>query len=75
MEGGEVGEVPIRTPEIKLEQFLKLADAVCAGGEAKHRIQAGEVTVNGEVETRRGRKLRAGDLVEIAGRRIRVGSC
>jgi ribosome-associated protein len=38
------------------------------------RIQAGEVRVNGEVETRRGRKLRPGDVVEIAGSRIQVAA-
>jgi ribosome-associated protein len=52
---------------IKLDQFLKLAGAVRSGGEAKHLIQGGSVTVNGEVEVRRGRKLRAGDVVIFAG--------
>jgi len=50
---------------IKLDQFLKLAQIVQTGGEAKIRIQAGEVRVNGEVETRRGRKLRHGDVVNV----------
>ena len=45
-------EVAISTPTIRLDQFLKLADAVQGGGEAKVRIQAGEVSVNGEPETR-----------------------
>lgn len=48
---------------IKLDQFLKLAQIVDSGGQAKHLIQAGFVRVNGEVETRRGRKLRHGDVV------------
>lgn len=48
---------------IKLDQFLKVQRLVQSGGEAKVRIQAGEVRVNGEVETRRGRKLRQGDVV------------
>src|SRR5262245_35910572 len=48
---------------IKLDQFLKLAGVVRSGGEAKHLIQGGGVKVNGEVEIRRGRKLRAGDVV------------
>jgi ribosome-associated protein len=48
---------------IKLDQFLKLAGVVRSGGEAKHLIQGGSVKVNGEVETRRGRKLRNGDVV------------
>lgn len=50
---------------IKLDQFLKLAQIVDSGGQAKHLIQAGFVRVNGEVETRRGRKLRHGDVVLI----------
>ena len=44
---------------IKLDQFLKLAQIAMTGGEAKAMIQDGMVKVNGEVETRRGRKLRA----------------
>lgn len=50
---------------IKLDQFLKLADIVQSGGEAKHLIQSGQVLVNGKVETRRGRKLRAGDVIVV----------
>lgn len=49
---------------ITLEEFLKLVDVVASGGEAKRLIQSGQVRVNGEVELRRGRKLRAGDRVE-----------
>lgn len=52
---------------IKLDQFLKLANLVGTGGEAKMLIQGGEVFVNGEVETRRGRKLRHGDTVTYLG--------
>ena len=48
---------------IKLDQFLKLADLVGSGGEAKHIIRSGLVQVNGIEETRRGRKLRNGDVV------------
>lgn len=51
--------------QIQLDQFLKLKNVVQSGGEAKHVIQSGLVKVNGEVETRRGRKLAVGDLVEI----------
>ena len=50
---------------IKLDQFLKFAGLVETGGQAKMLIQGGEVTVNGEVELRRGRKLNAGDRVEV----------
>ncbi len=52
---------------IKLDQFLKLANVVESGGQAKVLIQGGQVKVNGEVETRRGRKLRQGDAVEFEG--------
>lgn len=48
---------------IKLDQFLKLADLAGSGGEAKFLIRSGAVLVNGETETRRGRKLRNGDVV------------
>lgn len=50
---------------IDLDRFLKLVGAVGTGGEAKVRIQGGEVKVNAEVETRRRRKLIQGDAVEI----------
>lgn len=50
---------------IKLEQFLKLAQVAATGGQAKVLIQSGAVRVNGQVETRRGRKLRPGDQVMV----------
>ncbi len=52
---------------IRLGQFLKWVSLAGTGGEAKVLIQQGEVLVNGEVETRRGRQLVAGDRVEVAG--------
>ncbi len=52
---------------IKLDQFLKLADIVGSGGEAKQLIRSGVVQVNGAEEIRRGRKLRDGDTVTING--------
>ena len=55
----------IDTEFIKLDSFLKAVDAVCSGGEAKIIISEGMVQVNGEVELRRGRKLRPGDRVEL----------
>lgn len=57
---------------IKLDQFLKWQGLVETGGHAKQLIQGGEVRVNGEVETRRGRKLRTGDRVELAGQTVIV---
>ena len=59
--------IPIQTETIRLSQLLKLANVVQDGVEAKFRIADEEVSVNGEVETRRGRKLRNGDQVEFAG--------
>ena len=52
-------------PGTTLGRALKAAGLVGTGGEAKVLIQAGEVSVNGEVETRRGRKLEEGDVVEV----------
>lgn len=52
---------------IELDRFLKLAQIVSSGGEAKQLIRSGTVLVNGVVETRRGRKLRHGDRVEANG--------
>lgn len=64
--------VPITTEFIKLQDLLKLASLVSTGGEAKLRILEGEVTVNGEVCTMRGKKLRPGDVVAFAGRELTV---
>ena len=55
---------------IKLDQFLKLAQVVQTGGQAKQLIQGGYVSVNGIVETRRGRKLQVGDRVEVDGEEL-----
>lgn len=53
------------TDFIKLDQFLKLKGVAATGGQAKMMIQDGIVTVNGETETRRGKKLRTGDRVVV----------
>lgn len=58
-------KVEIYTEYIKLEQFLKLADIVSTGGEAKLFLLTNEIYVNNEVENRRGRKLYKGDVVKI----------
>jgi len=55
-----------------LGQALKAADLEGSGGEAKVLIQSGEVRVNGEVETRRGRRLKEGDVVEVGDERLEV---
>ena len=59
--------VPITTEYIKLESFLKLANAVESGGMAKNFILNEEVSVNGEICTMRGKKLRPGDRVSFDG--------
>jgi ribosome-associated protein len=64
--------VPIRDDSIRLGQFLKLANLVESGADAKAPIASGDVTVNGDVETRRGRQLRVGDVVAFAGRSAEV---
>lgn len=55
-----------------LGQALKASNVVGSGGEAKVLIQGGEVRVNGEVETRRGRKLEEGDVIEVGDERMEV---
>ena len=60
--------LPITTEYIKLQDLMKLADLVSTGGEAKLLVQEGEVLVNGEVCTMRGKKLRPGDVVDALGR-------
>lgn len=59
--------VKITTEYIKLDALLKFANVVATGGEAKITIQEGAVLVNGEVCTMRGKKIRPGDRVELAG--------
>ncbi len=56
-------ELKIDTETIELAQAIKRADWAQSGGEAKWLVQQGQVTVNGEVDTRRGRKLKSGDRV------------
>ena len=63
----ETTEIQIHTEFIKLQDLLKFAGAVETGGDAKLIIQEGRVTVNGEVCTMRGKKLRPGDRAAIDG--------
>ena len=65
-------DVPVRDGTIRLGQFLKLANLVESGGKAKPLVAEGAVTVNGEVETRRGRQLVSGDVVAVGGQSARV---
>jgi len=67
------GAEPDSTPNaLRLDHFLKLAADSGTGGQAKLLIQSGEVKVNGEVETRRRRKLIVGDVVETGGKQFPV---
>ncbi|HZO35814.1 MAG TPA: RNA-binding S4 domain-containing protein [Solirubrobacteraceae bacterium] len=68
----EPNEVAIRGEMIRLGQLLKLTDVVDSGGEAKALLAAGDVSVNGERERRRGRQLHDGDLVAVPGQLLRV---
>jgi ribosome-associated protein len=59
---------------IRLNDFLKLTGLVATGGEAKVRIQSGEVTLNGEIETRRRKQLVLGDVIEFMGETFEVSA-
>ncbi|MCI2050193.1 MAG: RNA-binding S4 domain-containing protein [Lachnospiraceae bacterium] len=67
-------DVRIRDEYIKLGQALKLAGFSDSGSGAKEEIGEGRVKVNGEEETRRGRKLRNGDIVEMEGKSFTIVS-
>jgi len=66
-------DVPIRDETIRLGQFLKLSGLIDSGADAKAVIADGLVVVNDEIERRRGRQLRSGDIVTFEGRGARVG--
>jgi ribosome-associated protein len=70
----EPRDVPIRERTIRLGQLLKLAGLAASGADARELVQEGAARVNGEVETRRGRQLHAGDVVTVAGDAVRVTS-
>ena len=65
-------KIKVAPPFIKLEQFLKFANIAETGGMAKLMISDGIVTVNGEVCTMRGKKLRGGETVEFQGQTVKV---
>ncbi len=65
-------DVAISTDTIRLGQLLKLAGLVDSGSDAKFLLAGGEVSVNGETETRRGRQVRAGDVVALGDASVRV---
>lgn len=67
-----IDDVPIGSEGIRLGQFLKFAGVLDSGGDVKEAIIDGLVTVNVEVDRRRGRQLQVGDVVGFDGRRLRV---
>ena len=68
----ETKTVQITTEFIKLDALLKFAGVCDTGGAAKEAVQAGDVAVNGEVCTMRGKKIRPGDTVELSGVKLSV---
>ena len=68
-----VADINPEPNKLCLDQFLKLSSVAETGGHAKFLIQNGEVQVNGEIETRRRRKLMVGDVVEVGGEQLVVG--
>lgn len=69
---GPIDDVSIGGEMIRLGQFLKFSGLLDSGGDAKEVVIDGYVTVNGEVDRRRGRQLHEGDLVTFEGRTVRV---
>ena len=66
-------KIQIYTETIRLGDLLKFAGLVETGGEAKELIQAGQVILNGEVCTMRGKQCRAGDVIELEGQTLELG--
>ncbi|WP_279631045.1 RNA-binding S4 domain-containing protein [Rathayibacter sp. VKM Ac-2759] len=69
-----IDDVPLDGESIRLGQFLKFAGILDSGGEVKEAVADGLVSVNGEVDRRRGRQLVVGDVVGFGGRRFRVSA-
>ena len=67
-------DLPIRGESIRLGQALKLSGLAESGGEARALVEDGAVTVNNEVETRRGRQLRDGDVVAVGRQALRIAA-
>ena len=67
-----VRDLSIRGESIRLGQALKLSGLADSGGDARALLERGAVTVNAEVETRRGRQLRHGDVVALGGEALRI---
>ncbi len=65
--------IQLKTPYITLGQLLKITDWISSGGEAKTAVKTLKISVNGEREDRRGRKLYPGDTVTIEGKSYTLG--
>lgn len=65
-------EISITTDYITLGQFLKLADVIESGGEAKSFLAQNQVLIDGTPDNRRGRKLRGGEIVEVLGQKFEI---
>ena len=65
-------EIIINTEYITLGQFLKLADIIQSGGEAKSFLAQNEVEIDGVSDNRRGRKLRGGEIIEVLGQKYEI---
>ena len=61
----KITKIHINSEYITLGQFLKFADIIYSGGEAKSYLASHDVKINGEIDNRRGRKLRVGDVIEV----------
>ena len=68
----EINKISIKEDFIRLDSAMKLGDLVVTGGHAKIVIQEGEVKVNGEVCTMRGKKLHKGDIIEFEGIKVQI---
>jgi len=74
VDSSEIDDISIGGDMIRLGQFVKYAGLLDSGGDVKEAIIDGFVTVNDEVDRRRGRQLHPGDVVAFAGRRVRVSA-
>lgn len=71
MSSSSIQDVPIAEFPIRLGQFLKLAGVAEHGAHARELVETDQVQVNGRIEARRGAQLHAGDVVTVAGQRVR----
>lgn len=65
-------EIEINAEPVELYKILKFENLASSGGEAKHVISEGHVIVNGEIETRKRKKIFAGDVIEFGNEKIRI---